>query len=354
MKPPRRRTLRDFCGPNAAWPLIGELREGTEVAACYVVHGRRRAATRNEQPYLDLRLGDRTGTIVGKVWDEVERIEPLCLPDEIVGVRGQVGEYAGRLQITIRDLEPLELGHDELHFFLPAGPRDMAEMERELEARIRGVADAPLRELLRRCLNPGSETGRSFCTHPAATRNHHAYVGGLLEHSLSVAAACDRLAEQYTAQGMRLDRDLLVAAALLHDLGKTTELASGRRFAYTSRGRLLGHIVIGLELVGVAAEAVSDLPEERLLLLLHLIASHQGKQEWGSPTVPQTLEALILHYADDLDAKLNPAAAQLAGVAPGEWTEYDRHLGRFLFRPPSEPGAAAGDSAGSVIDLFRG
>ena len=356
---PRRPDLRAFCAGAFPWPLIAQLREGEEVVACYLLHEKRRGETRQEKPYLDLRLGDRTGTIAGKVWDDVERLEPLCRADEVVGVRGKVGRFQEKLQITVTALEPLSTTDEDLTFFLPTCPRDLAELERELDALIGTVEDPPLHALLRRCLGKKSSLGKAFRVHPAAKHNHHAYLGGLLEHSLSVARACDRLAAHYLQQGARLDRDLLVAGALLHDIGKVKELSAARSFSYTHEGQLLGHIVLGIQIVGREAEAVPGLPPERLLLLQHLIASHQGRLEWASPKIPQLLEALILHYADDLDSKMNPAITLLAGVGDGEWSSYDRHLERSLFNPAPFPRSAevepvAPEEAMELfIDLFR-
>jgi 3'-5' exoribonuclease len=180
---------------------------------------------------------------------------------------------------------------------------------------------------------------------------------GLLEHTLSVTGNCQRMAEHYREQGYAIDRDLLITGALLHDIGKTEELEGPPAPAYTTPGRLLGHIVLGIHRVGQQGALIDELPEDRLLLVQHLIASHQGKPEWDSPRVPQTMEALILHYADDLDAKMNQAAHALEDVDPGEWSSYDRSLGRQMYLPP-RPGRSAGGSGpgldDSVIDLFRG
>lgn len=362
MRISRRMDPRAFCGETFPWPLIAELADGSEVTACYLVHDKQRRETRAAKPFLQLTLGDRTGTITGMVWDDAERLDRAFAADDVVGVRGRVTSYNERLQITVQAVEPLEVVDGDLGFFLPACPRDLEELERELDALIRTVEDRPLRTLLERCLGKRTTTGRAYRTHPAAKHNHHAYIGGLLEHSLSVACACDRLAAHYLAQGARLDRDLLVAGALLHDVGKVRELSSGRSFSYTHEGQLLGHILLGIQMVGREAEAVPGLAPERILLIQHLIASHQGRLEWASPKIPQMLEALILHYADDLDSKMNPAMALLAGVGDGEWTPYDRHLERSLFNaaPPSlartpevEP-VEPGKAAELMLDMFRG
>jgi 3'-5' exoribonuclease len=355
-----RRRPREFCAECFPWPAVSELAEGDEVVACYLVHDRRLSQTRQSKQFLDLRLGDRSGTIAGKVWEDAVRFDSLCAPDTFVGVRGRVDVFRDQLQLRVNHLEPLHVQDEDLGFFLPASPLDHAEMCSELDMVIRSVRDRPLAALLRRCLGPATTAGRAFRVHPAAKRNHHAYVGGLLEHSLSVAAMCDRIATHFVRQGARIDRDLLVAGALLHDIGKVQELSGGYSIAYTDAGQLLGHILLGIGMVSREAESVARLPPERLLLLQHLIASHQGKPEWESPKAPQMVEALILHYADDLDAKLNPALRMLSGVTLGAWSEYDPAAGRRWFQPPELDATAEveavppAEALGVVIDLFRG
>jgi 3'-5' exoribonuclease len=352
---------RAFCADGYPWRLIGELSDGEEVTACYLVHEVRRSETKQNKPFLKLTLGDRTGTIDGMVWDDAERWEPLCVADAVVGVRGKVGVYNERIQLRVAHLEPLRAEHADMEHLLPASPRPRLQMERELDELIASVKDAALHKLLKRMLGRGSATGREYRVHPAAKRNHHAYLCGLLKHSLSVAGACDRMAEHYAAQGLQVDRDLLVAGALLHDVGKVRELKALPSSGYTDEGQLLGHIVLGIQMVAEEARAVPDLPAERLLLLQHLIASHQGKPEWDSPKVPQLVEGLILHYADDLDAKLNPVRALLSGVEHGAWSAYDRNLARsFFLPPPALPASAevepvpAEEAVELFIDLFRG
>jgi 3'-5' exoribonuclease len=347
-----------FCGA-LPWPLIGELSDGADVTACYVVHQKRRAETRNNKPYLKLTLGDRSGTIDGFVWEDADRWDSACEPEQIIGVRGKVGMFQDRLQLRVDSVQQLEVGPADLELLLRASPRDRDAMLRELDALVASVQDAALRALLRRCVGRATETGRAFCVHPAAKRNHHAYLGGLLEHSISVATVCDRLATHYREQGFAVDRDLLVTGALVHDLGKVRELRGMPSPDYTTEGKLLGHIVIGMQMVQQEAESVKNLDTDRLLLLLHLIASHQGKPEWDSPRTPQLIEAVILHYADDLDAKLNQIRSLLDGVSPGEWSGYDRSLERSFFVPPAVPVAdnveavPPADAVNLLMDLFR-
>jgi 3'-5' exoribonuclease len=351
---------RSFCGALYPWPLIAELSDGLEVRACYFLRDKRRLETRQNKPYLRLTLGDRTGELVGHVWEDADRWEPLCPAEGVVGIRGRVAVYQNQMQIKVEAIQPLRAEPGDLERLLPTSPRDRAQMERELDGLISSIEDAPLRSLLKRCLGKGAALGREYRAHPAAMRNHHAYLGGLLEHSLSVALVCDRLAAHYVAQGIAVDRDLLLSGALLHDIGKLRELKPLPSAGYTTEGQLLGHIVLGMQIVAREAETTEGMTDERLLLLQHLIASHQGKPEWDSPRVPQLVEALILHYADDLDAKLNQARALLRAVAPGDWSVYDRSLARSLFRPGPQPGAddrypaPLDEAVDYTFDLFRG
>lgn len=354
-----RRDPRDFCGA-ATWPLIAHLRDGGDVVSCFLVHEKQKRETKAGKPFLELVLGDATGTVAAMVWDDAERLDACFTADDVVGIRGRVGTYREKLQITATLVQPLEVSDDDLALFLPASPRDRGEMGRELDALVQSVADPPLRTLLQRCVGRGTPLGRSFRLHPAAKKNHHAYLGGLLEHSLSVALAADALARHYRSQGAPVDRDLVVAAALVHDIGKVRELSSARTFSYTDEGQLLGHILLGIQMVAREAEQIPGMGGERLLHLQHLIASHQGRLEWASPKVPMTLEALILHSADELDARMNTAMRVVGALEPGGWGPFDRHLERSLYRPPSLPPGAPlepadpEEVAAVLIDMFRG
>jgi len=350
---------RGFCGAPS-WPAVRDLADGRDVTACYLVLEKHRKETKSLKPYLHLVLGDRSGTIEAKVWDFADRYDAAFGAEDVIGVRGRTSLYNGKLELTLTALEPLAVGDDDLALFLPASPRDRGVMGKELDQLIDSVGNGGLKTLLERCVGRRTNLGRQYRIHPAAKKNHHAYIGGLMEHSLSVARACDRLCAHYIAQGARLDRDLLVCGALLHDIGKVRELSARRTFAYTDEGHLLGHIVLGIGMVESEARQIPGIAEETLLHLLHLIASHQGRHEWASPKVPQTLEALILHYADDLDAKMNPAIALLAQVEDGAWTGYDRSLERSFFQPPAFPAVAEVEPVAPaevvevVLDMFRG
>lgn len=333
------------------WPAVGSLEGGAALVACFCVMSRQRDLTRQGKPYYKLQLSDRHGAVEARVWEPVVAVMEQIQPGSFVGVRGLVELYHETRQLKVNDIRPIEIAPEDLELFLPRSRRDPAVMEAELQGLIAGICDEGLRLLLERLLDPASEIGRQFRQAPAAKHNHHAYVGGLLEHTLSMAGACVRMGEHYASA---IDRDLLVTGALLHDLGKIREIGTRAGFPYTDEGKLLGHILLGIQLIADAAASIPQLPASRLLLLQHLVASHQGKYEWQSPREPRILEALILHYCDDLDAKMNQAMGLLAGVDEG-WSAHDRGFGRdFLrHRPRPAEGPDAQPPAGHVRDAKR-
>jgi len=324
-------------GEPCPWPGVDEPGEGARYAACYLVESKQLLRTKDDKPYLRLQLTDRSGTIEGRAWDDAERIDARVQVGAYVGVVGRIQSYRNQRQLKIEEIAPVHVADHELDLFLPASDLDLEALEAALDELIDSVADRPFRQLLLELAGPDTETGRAFRRAPAAKRNHHAYIGGLLEHTVSITRVADALARHY---GDVVDRDLLITGAILHDIGKIQEISVTGGFAYTDPGKLLGHILLGLDLVRDAARRIPDLEPRRLLLLLHLIASHQGKYEWQSPRLPHTIEALLLHFADDIDAKVNHAIALVQSVEEG-WTPYDNNFGREFLRHRNTVGAAA-------------
>ena len=326
-------TPREWVGEHLfPWPPTLGLADGEEVVACFALLAVTAGRTRDGTAFLKLQLTDCYGAVEARVWHDVERWLRTLQPGEYVGVRGRIEPYQEERLLRIEQIVPVRVELDDLVLFLPRSARPAQLMEAELDAFIDAVREPPLQQLLLRLLDGRSETGRLFRLAPAAKQHHHAYLGGLLEHTLSVTRVCELLAGHYQP----IDRDLLLAGALMHDIGKIREIGTRSGFPYTDEGKLLGHILIGLQLIADAAADVAGLSAERLLLVQHLVASHQGRFEWQSPREPRTLEALLLHYADDLDAKVNQASALLAAVDHG-WTAYDRTFGRdFLRHRPAD------------------
>jgi 3'-5' exoribonuclease len=340
-------------GTDLPWPPAADLQSGDRITACYNIAAATAARTKHDKPYLRLQLSDLYGTIEARVWDDAERLTPLAEPGVYVGVRGRVEVFQGQRQVVIEQLERVRVEPDDLGFFLPRSPRDTAELDADLTDLIASVRDEPLRKLLRHLIGSRTTTGQWFRQAPAAKRNHHAYVAGLLEHTVSVTRLCHTMAEHY---GPVVDRDLLITGALLHDIGKVKEIAIEAGFPYTTEGKLLGHILLGLEMVHEAGRELG-VPESRLRLVEHLVASHQGRYEWHSPSEPRTLEALILHYADDTDAKVQQAIDLVSASNEG-WTDYSRSFGREFFKhrtgpqPDSPPSDPTGRPDPDTLSLF--
>lgn len=327
------------------WPAAAWLQPGDPLVACYTVVSVGQTRDADGQAVLELQLADARGGIMG--WAAADGTADWVRPGLYVGVRGTIVDAGGWTLLGITEISPVRVGLDDLALFLPHSSADPHVLEAELQRLIASVAHTGLRALLVRMLGAETEIGRGFRLAPAATRNHHACLGGLFEHTVSVARLCDFAADHY---GAMVDRDLLIAGALLHDIGKIREIGARAGFPYTDEGRLLGHILLALQMTGDAARDIGIEPGTRLLLE-HLIASHQGRHEWQSPREPRIIEAFILHHIDDLDAKVDHARILLDTVDAG-WTEYDRSLRRELLKhAPADstgqpsPGDVAGVSA---------
>ena len=320
------------------WAPASSLPAGAEVAACYTI-----ADVTRGGGAIELLLSDARERVIA-ILDAPDEPDTTWLCAGLtVGVRGCVLS-ADEPRILVREIAPVQPVLEDLPLLIERSRRPADAMEAELTAWVDSVRDDALRQLLGGLLGAGTETGRAFRLAPAAMRHHHAVLGGLLEHTLSVTAICDALARHY---GATVDRDLLIAGALLHDIGKVLEIGARAGFPYTDEGKLLGHVLLGLRLIEDAARGVDTLVPRRLLLLEHLIASHQGRYEWQSPREPRIIEALLLHHADDLDAKAGAALEQLHAVSAG-WTHADRP-GREWLRhgSPADGGGAA--AAGSAV-----
>lgn len=317
--------------------FVQDLQEGDRVSEVFLVKAARLAETRAGKAYIQLTLMDKSGAIDGPVWERAEELFGACALGAPLLVQAVVQSYRERLQLKIETVEAVAAAEVDMGDFVPSCPHDLGELGQRVQDLVANLEDPFLRKLLRRFLKKEPMWQR-FQESPAAKGIHHAYLGGLLEHSLSVAELAGDMAGHYPG----IDRSLLIAGALLHDVGKVEELQMEvALIEYTARGRLKGHLVIGSEMVAAEAGRIKDFPGELLDQLQHLILSHHGRQEYGSPTVPMTLEAFVLSFLDDLDAKMN-LMEQLRGklVEPGlQVTEYQRSLERFLYLSPLDPPA---------------
>jgi 3'-5' exoribonuclease len=314
---------------------VAELFPSNPVQSTFLVQSKEKKTAQSGSPYLDLELRDATGTIKAKLWD-CDR-HPLDFDvDDVVRVEGQVETYRGSPQIKIRRIARCAPEDVNLLDFLPRSSRDPDEMLAALIERLRAMPPTPVRALLVAVMEDPALAGK-YKLAPAATSYHHAYLGGLIEHVLSLIELGDRVADHYPD----LDRDLMLAGLVLHDIGKIEELSFDRAFHYSTRGQLVGHISIALEIVHEKMRAIPDFPAELKERLEHIILAHHGKLEFGSPKEPMFPEALVVHYLDDLDSKLQSMRAQYASdkERAGDFTARNRSLGRELLKPQTKEGS---------------
>lgn len=311
-------------------PMVADLaaRENQSLTGFFAAGSKQVRSKKDGSRYLALTLCDRTGQIEARVWDadvagDFER-------GDVVKVRGQVCRYNEKLQVNVDRIRRAAAGEFELGDFVPQTERDINAMWAELEAWVAGLGDPDLKALLEAFLSD-PDIARALREAPAAKGMHHAWIGGLLEHVLSLMGVCGLAAQHYPG----INRDLLLAGAVLHDIGKLRELSWGTSFDYTLEGQLLGHITIGLGMIEQKIAGIPGFPPAKRLLLEHLVLSHHGKYEFGSPKLPMTPEAILLHYLDDLDARMQTVRSEFArneaaGRSAADMTEWVRSMERPL------------------------
>lgn len=308
--------------------LVAALSPGTRLESTFLVQTKERKMASNGRPYLDLELRDASGMIRAKVWD-CDRLEAEFEVEDFVWVQGNVDAYRGTPQVVITRLRRAAEEEIDPRDYFPRSSRDPEEMYAALVARLHSMDEGPLRTLL---LSVAEDPviAEKLKLAPAAMSYHHAYLGGLLEHVLSLIELGDRLCDHYSS----LRRDLVLAGLVLHDIGKIDELSYKRSFRYTTRGQLVGHISIGLEIVGEKVRQIPDFPSALKDQLDHIILSHHGELEFGSPKEPMFPEALVVHYLDNLDSKLESMRAQYAADKDreGDFTARNPALKRELLK----------------------
>lgn len=299
------------------------------ITTTFLVKVKQVRSKKTGEPYLSLTLGDRSGDLDAKMWDNVEEFEPTFDRDDFVKVKGLVQLFRNKRQLTIHRIRRCQETEVDLGDYFPKTTKDVEEMFGELLSLVGQVRDSFLRQLLSNLLND-AEFVVKFKEAPAAKSLHHAWLGGLLEHTLSLCKLCQLAAQHYS----ELDLDLLLTGAILHDVGKTEELSYSRSFAYTSEGQLLGHMILELDLVNQKIAQIAGFPAKLKTLIQHLIISHHGQHEFGSPKLPMFPEALVLHCLDNLDSKLASMQDLIASdVNPDpDWTAYYPMFGRPLFK----------------------
>jgi len=323
--------------------------ENKVITSTFVVVSKQVKPKKTGEPYLALTLGDRTGQIEAKMWDNVETAIDAFEQEDFIKAKGLLNRYKNRFQFTIHKLRKLLDTEVDFSDYLPKTRKDIGELWQTLATYVAAFQNPHLRALVEAFMSD-PEIAEAYRNAPAAKSLHHAYIGGLLDHVVSLFRSCDLTCRNYP----QINRDLLMTGAFLHDIGKIHELTYNRSFSYTTRGQLLGHMIIELEMLQAKLAQVPGFPEELKILVEHMIISHHGEYEFGSPKLPMFPEALVLHYLDDLDSKMEAMRAHFEREigSDGPWTGYNPSLGRpllnsekFLEKKPSAAGAAA--SAGS-------
>ncbi|MGC1371337.1 MAG: OB-fold nucleic acid binding domain-containing protein [Candidatus Sulfotelmatobacter sp.] len=301
--------------------------ENKVVTSNFVVVGKQIKPKKTGEPYLALTLGDRSGQLEAKMWDNVEEVLDAFDQDDFLKIKGLINKYKNRFQLTIHKLR--KLGESEIEFsdYLPKTTKNIDELWQTLGEFVASFQNPHLKALVLSFM-ADPEIASAYRNAPAAKTLHHAYIGGLLDHVVSLFRSCDLIVRNYP----QINRDLLLTGAFFHDIGKIHELTYNRSFTYTTRGQLLGHMIIELEMLQAKLALMPDFPPELKTLIEHLIISHHGEYEFGSPKLPMFPEALVLHYMDDLDSKMEAMRAQFEREADVEsaWTSYNSSLGRPL------------------------
>lgn len=299
---------------------IKDLREGDRIFDIYLCKHKQAAVTKNGKPYENVILQDKTGTIDAKVWEPnnpgIGEYDAL----DYIEVYGEVNNFQGALQVNVKRIRVCREGEYNPAEYLPVSSKDIEQMYQELLGFIKSIQNTYLKQLLESFFVKDAAFVKAFRTSSAAKTVHHGFVGGLLEHTLSVTKLCDYYCKAYPI----LKRDLLLTAAMCHDIGKTKEISLFPENDYTDDGQLLGHIVMGSQMIAERAAHIQGFPHVLLAEVQHCILAHHGKYEFGSPKIPAIIEALALNYADDTDAKLETFKEILENTNETGWLGYNR------------------------------
>lgn len=311
---------------------IADIKNGARVASRFILRGKRLSQYKGKPGhFLTLLLADSTGQVEAKIWEKAEDAHALIKAGDLLEIKGVATEYNGSIQINISYYRVCDEKEYNPRDFLPTCPRDTGEMLADLRAVIDTVRSRPLKALLLSFFNDEKWVSH-FCLTPAAKANHQAYLGGLLEHTLNLAKAADAVAGLYP----RLDRDLLLTGAILHDIGKIQEYSCDRYIDFTDEGRLIGHIVTGVGEVDrriSVLEGKDSFPAELRLKILHIITSHHGLYEWQSPKKPKIMEAAVIHILDSLDTVMDVFMKVIDENSDENtsWSPWNRTLERYIF-----------------------
>jgi 3'-5' exoribonuclease len=325
---------------------VNQLTHGDSVDESYLVADKQLRANRQGNLYLQLELRDKSGSVGARLWNATEELARTFEPGDFLRVRGKTQIFQGSLQIILTHIDVLDPHRVEAEDFLPQSSQNVSKLMARLREVLLGMRNPHLRALVE-CFLIDDDFVRKFTMAPAGIKNHHAFQGGLLEHVVTILNIADRIIDLYP----EIDRDLLLTGIFLHDIGKVDELAYDRAFAYTDEGQLVGHLVMGVEMLRDKVERTEKLtgdsfPPELLLRLKHMIVSHHGSYEFGSPKLPMTLEAVALHYLDNLDAKIHTFSREIRDdpSRDSSWTPFQQSLGRRLYKGTPQLDSSGGDA----------
>ncbi|MFC1508595.1 3'-5' exoribonuclease YhaM family protein [Candidatus Omnitrophota bacterium] len=309
--------------------FIRDLKEGKKIDGVYLVREKSFNTTKKGSFYIFLQLSDRTGMVKANKWDASKESFDSFEVDDFVKISGTVETFKGFPQLKIDAIKKVPEKDLDLSLFVPSTDKNRNDMFNALISEISHINNPYLKTLLNNIFS-NTSIADEFKKAPAATDFHHSYLGGLLEHTLS----CVELAKMLFSMYPGINRDLLICGAIVHDIGKIEELSYSRSFYYTDKGRLVGHLVLGINMVEKEIDKVPDFPGELKNLILHIILSHHGEHEWGSPKRPMSLEAVVMHHIDNLDAKIVGFNhfAETYSENSSNWTRHSKMFKEFLYK----------------------
>jgi len=329
---------------------VNQIKERDQIEEVFLVQNKTLAMARNGRSYLTLKLMDRSGEVEARIWDRVEEFNAWFERDDFVYVSAKANVYMGKMQLVVQNLHPMAEDDVDIADFLPVAASSVEDMLVALRRHVNSLTDTDFKSLMDAFLED-RQFLEDFSRAPAAKAMHHVYLGGLLEHALAVADLADDVSRRYPG----INRDLLLVGALLHDIGKVAELNYRRSFEYTDAGKLLGHIVIGVEMIDDKVKSITGFPREKAILIKHLLLSHHGQYDYGSPKRPKTLEAVVLNFLDDMDSKINGVQTHIDKEpdSPSPWTQYHRLYDRYFFKGFLPPIPAREKAADAKVDQAR-
>ncbi len=309
--------------------FISQLNGGTTIDEIFLVQNKDLRTTKNGSLYIQAQLSDRTGMIDARMWDASTPFFESLGDDTFLKIKGRTEIYQNKIQLIIKHISKTSQEDIKLEDYLPSTEQDVNKMFSALKQIASSIKQPHLRDLLDLFFSD-KDFCRDFCSAPAAVQYHHAFLGGILEHTLSVAKLGDTITPLYP----ELNRDLLICCIILHDIGKISELCYEKSFHYSDEGQLIGHLISGVLMVEEKTKQIEGFPKTLLDLLRHMILSHHGEYEWGSPKLPMTLEALALHYLDNIDAKIHAFNKAISDDKDSgdNWTNYNKMFERKLFK----------------------